>query len=198
MLHREKNGKQNQAWLIHFNPAGVSCSQNGRNVYLGIQNYTESQYGCWFYSPRCCYDKLLYQCWILLELIFLFRTNIVLWVFVFFSFGLCCFCLLVFLGRIGSAEVCLGSHQPWRQGSLIYVVPNVFFFSSHILITDLQKHAVVALNVMGVNTPIKKTYTIFNQLKTLQVLASSAHSNALREKQKDSGETKVGVLVLHL
>lgn len=116
----------------------------------------------------------------------------------FFSFGLCCFCLLVFLGRIGSAEVCLGSHQPWRQGSLIYVVPNVFFFSSHILITDLQKHAVVALNVMGVNTPIKKTYTIFNQLKTLQVLASSAHSNALREKQKDSGETKVGVLVLHL
>lgn len=101
----KKNGKQIQIWLIHFNPAGVSCSQVGRNVYLGIQNYTESQYGCWFYSPCCCYDKLLYQCWILSELIFLFRTNTEsLWGF--FSFGLCCFCL--FACFPGSYWVCRG------------------------------------------------------------------------------------------
>lgn len=101
----KKNRKQIQIWLIHFNPAGVSCSQVGRNVYLGIQNYTESQYGCWFYSPCCCYDKLLYQCWILSELIFLFRTNTEsLWGF--FSFGLCCFCL--FACFPGSYWVCRG------------------------------------------------------------------------------------------
>lgn len=62
---------------------------------------------------------------------------------------------------------------------MIYVIPHVLFLSSHILITDLQKHAIVALNVMGVNAPIKKTYTIFNQLKMLQVLASPACRNAL-------------------